>query len=159
MNPPVTRSPKSKLLLVVLLIGVMLAGGLWWYTSSDTGDEKEGPNPGHSEENDSSDSDTDNARSPAKAPEKNASSIAMGKAISVPKPVYPQEARAAGVKGSVNVRVTIDTEGNVISAKAVSGHPLVHKAAETAALKAKFHPTTLSGKPVQVSGTLVYNFK
>jgi outer membrane biosynthesis protein TonB len=39
--------------------------------------------------------------------------------------------------------VTIDETGNVISAKAVSGHPMLKIEAEKAARDAKFNPTLL----------------
>ncbi len=60
--------------------------------------------------------------------------------------------------GQVQVQVTIDEDGNVISASAVSGHPLLRQAAAAAARQAKFQPTLLSGEPVRVTGTIVYNF-
>jgi TonB family protein len=60
--------------------------------------------------------------------------------------------------GAVNVQVTIDEQGNVVSASAVSGHPLLRQAAEEAARNAKFAPTSLQGVPVTVTGVIVYNF-
>jgi hypothetical protein len=58
----------------------------------------------------------------------------------------------------VTVNVTVDENGFVIAAQAVSGHPLLRGAAETAARAACFSPTLLSGKPVKVAGRLSYNF-
>jgi TonB family protein len=84
--------------------------------------------------------------------------VLNGKAISLPQPVYPMIARAVRVSGMVVVLVTIDEEGNVISASVVSGHPLLQAAALDAARRAKFPPTKLSGQPVKVTGTITYNF-
>jgi TonB family protein len=84
--------------------------------------------------------------------------ILNGKAISLPKPVYPPIAKQARASGTVAVQVLIDEEGNVVSASAVSGHPLLRAAAVAAARGAKFSPTKLSGKPVRVSGVITYNF-
>lgn len=84
--------------------------------------------------------------------------VLNGKAITLPPPEYPAVARAAKASGNVTVEVTIDEEGNVISARSVSGHPLLQSAAVTAARQAKFSPTRLSGQPVKVNGVLVYNF-
>jgi len=81
-----------------------------------------------------------------------------GKAISLPNPTYPAIARAAHAEGPVEVRITIDEEGNVVAAKAVSGHPLLQAAAVSAAREAKFAPSRLQGEPVRVSGVVVYNF-
>ncbi len=84
--------------------------------------------------------------------------VLNSKAVSMPLPVYPPAARAVRAEGSVSVQVTIDEDGKVIEASAVSGHPLLRAAAVKSALDARFSPTLLEGRPVQVSGVLVYNF-
>jgi outer membrane biosynthesis protein TonB len=56
------------------------------------------------------------------------------------------------------VQIIVDEGGRVISARAISGHPLLRAAAESAARQAKFSPTLLSGTPVKVTGIIVYNF-
>ena len=81
-----------------------------------------------------------------------------GKAISLPTPEYPLLARQAHASGSVTVEVTVDEEGNVISANAMSGHPLLRAAAVAAAQKAKFSQTRLNGELVKVTGVLTYFF-
>lgn len=84
--------------------------------------------------------------------------VLNGKAISLPKPPYPPVAKAAKASGTVIVQVTVDEKGNVTSAHAVSGHPLLRASAQAAAYNAKFSPTLLSGKPVKVTGVISYNF-
>jgi TonB family protein len=84
--------------------------------------------------------------------------VINGKAIALPDPVYPAAAKAVNASGTVMVQVTIDEAGNVISAKAVSGHPLLQAAAVDAARSARFSPTFLSNEPVKVSGILKYDF-
>jgi protein TonB len=100
---------------------------------------------------------------PVKAPERKPPTPSLGvingKASSLPHPPYPLAAKAVGADGPVNVQVMIDEEGTVVSAKAVSGHPLLRKAAEDAAKRAKFTTTYLSKVPVKVTGVIVYNFK
>lgn len=91
-------------------------------------------------------------------PKKISGGVLNGKATSLPKPPYPPAARAVRASGAVNVQVTISESGSVVSANAVSGHPLLRAAAEQAARSAKFAPTTLSGQPVSVTGVIVYNF-
>ncbi len=81
-----------------------------------------------------------------------------GLAIALPKPAYPTLARQAGAHGPVNVQVLIDEKGKVVSAKAVSGHPLLQLAAQQAAYGARFSPTTLGDQAVKVSGVITYNF-
>jgi TonB family protein len=84
--------------------------------------------------------------------------VLNGKAISLPKPAYPPAARAVRAEGTVQMQVLIDEEGNLFSAAAVSGHPLLRAAARQAACGAKFTPTLLSGSPVKVFGIITYNF-
>jgi protein TonB len=84
--------------------------------------------------------------------------VLNGKAISLPKPAYPAIARQAHASGTVVVQVTIDENGGVISARAVSGHPLLQGVAVAAARGARFSPTKLSGQPVKVTGVITYNF-
>jgi len=84
--------------------------------------------------------------------------VLNGKAISLPKPPYPPVAKAAKASGTVIIQVLVDENGNVVSATAVSGHPLLQAAAAAAARSAKFSPTKLSGQPVKVSGIIIYKF-
>lgn len=84
--------------------------------------------------------------------------VLNGKAISLPKPPYPPAARAVRASGAVSIQVLIDTTGDVFSAHAVSGHPLLRSVSVTAACGARFAPTTLEGNPVKVSGVITYNF-
>lgn len=95
---------------------------------------------------------------PAPMPQRISSGVLNGKATALPKPAYPAAARAVRASGAVNVQVTIDESGNVISASAISGHPLLRATAEQAARNSKFAPTILSEKPVKVTGVIVYNF-
>jgi periplasmic protein TonB len=84
--------------------------------------------------------------------------VMNGKAISKPSPAYPPIAKAARAAGTVTVQILVDEQGRVVSANAVSGHPLLQQAAVAAARQARFSPTLLSGQPVKVSGVITYNF-
>lgn len=79
-------------------------------------------------------------------------------AVTLARPEYPRAARAVRASGKIEVQVLINELGYVVSAKAVSGHPLLHVAAVEAAKKSKFKMTLLSGIPVKVNGIIVYNF-
>jgi periplasmic protein TonB len=99
------------------------------------------------------------APSPAPKPKPPQSKgVVNGFAEYLPKPDYPPIAKAAHAFGLVKVQVLIDEQGNVTSAKAVSGHPLLQLAAQSAAKRARFKPTLLSGEPVKVTGVIDYNF-
>jgi TonB family protein len=84
--------------------------------------------------------------------------VLNGKALSLPAPEYPAIAKQAKASGAVAVQVTVDENGSVVAAHAVSGHPLLQAAAVAAARMAKFSPTLLMGEPVKVNGVIVYNF-
>lgn len=87
------------------------------------------------------------------------SEVLNGSAIFLPKPAYPKTAQMVNLEGIVHVQVTIDENGNVISAKAADGHGFFRGVAEQAARGAKFKPTTLNQVPVKVTGVIVYRFK
>ena len=95
---------------------------------------------------------------PPPVPKTVSGGVLNGKATSLPKPAYPPAAKAVRAGGAVSVQVLISESGSVISASAVSGHPLLRAAAESAARGAHFSPTLLSGQPVKVSGVITYNF-
>ncbi len=79
-------------------------------------------------------------------------------AIVLGKPKYPRAAKAVRASGKIEVQVLINELGNVVTAKAISGHPLLQSAAIEAAKESKFKMTLLSGIPVKVNGIIVYNF-
>jgi|SRR5215216_68293 len=83
--------------------------------------------------------------------------ILNSKAVSLPKPIYPQMARQIRLQGTVTVQVLIDESGRVVSAHG-TGHPLLVAEAQKAAMQARFSPTVISDQPVKVSGVITYNF-
>jgi len=85
--------------------------------------------------------------------------VLNGKAISLPQPQYPPIAKQVKASGIVTVQVLVDENGNVVKATPVSGHPLLQSSARAAAMRAKFSPTKLAGKPVKVSGIITYKFE
>ncbi len=85
--------------------------------------------------------------------------VLNGKATYLAKPAYPQTAKQLGISGAVNVQVTIDENGSVVSAAIVSGHLLLRAGALNAARQSKFTPTYLSKQPVKVTGVIVYQFQ
>ncbi len=84
--------------------------------------------------------------------------VLNGKASYLAKPPYPAPAKQIRAGGAVSVQVLIDEQGNVVSATAVSGHPLLRAVSVAAARQSKFTPTTLSKVPVKVTGVIVYQF-
>ncbi len=86
------------------------------------------------------------------------SGFVNSKARELPNPNYPKELKKSKISGQVFVKVLIDYDGNVIFAEAIKGPIELFKVSVEAAKKAKFTPTTLSGKPIKVSGVIIYNF-
>ena len=84
--------------------------------------------------------------------------VLNGKALSLPPPTYPQLALRMRTIGLVEVEVVVDENGKVISARALSGPPALREVAVSAALRARFSPTKLSGQPVKIAGQINYNF-
>ena len=84
--------------------------------------------------------------------------VLNSKALDLPKPTYSEEAKRLRVSGTVTVRVVIDENGKVISALAIDGPAPLRQAAEEAARKAVFKPTTQDGITVKVSGVITYKF-
>ena len=73
-------------------------------------------------------------------------------------PEYPVLAKQTHVSGTVVVNAVIDERGNVVGARAVSGHPLLIPAALNAVLQWKYEPTLLSGTPVAVEMQVTVHF-
>ena len=86
------------------------------------------------------------------------SSLISSKTLEKPAPPYPAMAKLTNIQGTVAVQIVIDEKGNVISAKATSGPPLLQNAAVQAAYRARFTATILGGQPVKVTGSITYNF-
>ncbi|MDH7515889.1 MAG: energy transducer TonB [Bacteroidota bacterium] len=78
--------------------------------------------------------------------------------IRVP-PVYPADALASGVEGTVYVQATIDEHGRVVKAVAVASDapPLMNAAAE-AVRKWRFSPAQKEGRPVEATIVIPVRF-
>ena len=73
-------------------------------------------------------------------------------------PEYPALARQARVKGQVTVLALIGADGRVKKVTAVTGHPLLLKAATVAVMQWVFKPTLLNGKPVENESKITLTF-
>ena len=73
-------------------------------------------------------------------------------------PVYPQIARNSSTEGIVRVYVILDEQGNVSEVAGSEGPAMLRGAAEDAARRWKFSPTTVAGKFVRLSGFIEFNF-
>jgi TonB family protein len=84
--------------------------------------------------------------------------VTNGHALKKPIPKYPPIAKTAHASGEVEVTFLIDETGRVTKVTWVRGHPLLQAPAAAAALKSRYSPTLLDGRPVKVTGSIIYNF-
>ena len=75
-----------------------------------------------------------------------------------PQPVYPILARQARISGAVVIDAVIDTQGNIVEMRTVSGPPILALAAMEALRHWKYEPTILGGEaiPVELLVTLTF---
>ena len=76
-----------------------------------------------------------------------------------PTPAYPAAAAAAHVQGEVRVEAEVDRDGNVASARVISGPPLLRDAAVDAVQHWRYRPFVASGRAVAMSATAVVEFQ
>lgn len=96
---------------------------------------------------------------PVKAPERmNLGSLSAANATKMVTPIYASIAQRTNIEGRVTVDVEIDEQGNVVSAKAISGHQLLRGSAEDAAKRSKFKPAMFGSQAVKAIGSITYNF-
>jgi protein TonB len=75
-----------------------------------------------------------------------------------PDPVYPILARDGRISGAVVIEAVIDTHGNVVQMRTVSGHPILALAAMEALRQWKYEPTILGTEPVPVQFLVTITF-
>jgi len=74
------------------------------------------------------------------------------------RPVWPDEARRAGVQGIVIVEFTVDVDGTVANARILRGIPLLEKAALDCVRQWRYEPTLLNGRPMPYKMTAAVMF-
>jgi protein TonB len=84
--------------------------------------------------------------------------VVRGKVLKRVEPTNPTAAMSR-ITGTVVVEVLVNEQGNVASARALSGHPVLQNAALSAARRWKFEPSKLNGTVVQATGQITFNFK
>ncbi|MGH9945963.1 MAG: hypothetical protein ACRD6X_02045 [Pyrinomonadaceae bacterium] len=79
--------------------------------------------------------------------------IVNGSAAYLPKPIYSSQAELLCADGLVEIEILIGRNGQVLTAKAISGDPLLTEASVIAARKAQFRSHN-----IRIRGILSYNF-
>jgi TonB family protein len=86
------------------------------------------------------------------------STVQSAKLVRQPAPIYPQEAKEAGISGHVILNIVVGKDGTVQDVSLVSGHPLLVPAAKDAVKQWTYQPTLLNGEPVEVVTQVEVNF-
>ncbi|EAU64992.1 MxcH [Stigmatella aurantiaca DW4/3-1] len=72
---------------------------------------------------------------------------------------YPDEARRAGIEGTVTLSITVDLEGKVVSVKVISGPGYgLNEAARDAIRRFRFKPAVKGGEAVSTEMKYAYTF-
>jgi TonB family protein len=82
----------------------------------------------------------------------------QAKLVSQVRPVYPADAKAQRIQGSVKLEAVIGKDGKVENLKVLSGDPLLAPAALEAVRQWQYQPTLLNGNPVEVVTQIDVNF-
>jgi TonB family protein len=73
-------------------------------------------------------------------------------------PLYPAQARLDRVQGTVVLQAVIGKDGSVLNVHALSGNPILIRAAVDAVKQWRFKPYTLNGEPVESETQVNVNF-
>jgi len=84
--------------------------------------------------------------------------ILNSRAIDLPRPAYPAEAKKDHITGQVQVKVIVDETGKVIFAEAQSGPEPLRAAAVEAAKRARFKPLVTNEVKLKFFGILTFDF-
>ena len=87
-----------------------------------------------------------------------ASQVTAGRLLHRVNPVFPQFAKAAGLRGSVVIAATIGKDGRLKSMKLISGNGALAVEAFRAARQWVYAPYRLNGQPIEVDARIVMDF-
>ena len=91
-------------------------------------------------------------------PKRIISVLSEGQLVNRVEPVYPQIAKISGIQGQVKLHAIIGRDGRIQSLSAVSGHPLLVRAALDAVEQWRYRPYVLNGEAVEVETFITVNF-
>jgi protein TonB len=87
------------------------------------------------------------------------SQLNEGQLVNRVEPVYPHIAAVSEIQGQVKLHAIIGRDGRIQSLSAVSGHPLLVRAALEAVEQWRYRPYILNGEAVEVETFITVNFK
>ncbi len=92
-------------------------------------------------------------------PKRITSQLSEGQLLNRVEPLYPHIAAISGIQGQVKLHAIIGRDGKIQSLNAVSGHPLLVRAALEAVEQWRYRPYVLNGEAVEVETFITVNFK
>ncbi len=95
---------------------------------------------------------------PPSKPLKMSAGVMNGMLVRRVQPDYPDIAKRMRLSGTVLLRATIGTDGEVHEAEVVSGSPILADAALKAVRQWRYRPTLLDGEAVEVETEITVNF-
>lgn len=120
--------------------------------------EKKGDNRGATEEKQIAEKLSSNEGAPRLARIRASGQVMGAKLISHPGPVYPVEAKKAGIEGTVRLEVLIGKDGAIKDLVVLSGDPVLARAAVDAVWRWEYRPTSVNRVPVEVITEVDVNF-
>jgi protein TonB len=91
-------------------------------------------------------------------PKRIISQLSEGQLVNRVEPVYPHIAAISGIQGQVKLHAIIGRDGRIQSLSAVSGQPLLVRAALEAVEQWRYRPYVLNGEAVEVETFITVNF-
>jgi TonB family protein len=101
---------------------------------------------------------SDNPRSGAPSRVRVAGKVQAAKMVRQVIPVYPPDAKARGIQGTVVLHAVIGEDGTIIELDVVSGPAELRKAAMDAVKQWRYAPTRLNDAPVEIDTTISVRF-
>jgi protein TonB len=92
-------------------------------------------------------------------PKRIKSQLTEGQLVNRVDPIYPHIAAISGIQGQVKLHAIIGRDGRIQSLSAISGHPLLLRAALEAVERWRYRPYILNGEAVEVETLITVNFK
>jgi periplasmic protein TonB len=92
-------------------------------------------------------------------PKRIISQLSEGQLLNRVEPVYPHIAAVSGIQGQVKLHAIIARDGRIQSLNAISGHPLLVRAALEAVEQWRYRPYVLNGETVEVETFITVNFR
>ena len=96
---------------------------------------------------------------PGPGPKRIVSVLTEAQLVNRVEPVYPHIAASAGIQGQVKLHAVIARDGSIQSLNAISGHPLLVRAALDAVGQWRYRPYYLNGEAVEVETFITVNFR